>query len=442
MPGKGRRSEQHRRAARRACTSDGRRAALRRAAWAAASARASSSACRGCSRRSRAARSPFAAGAELPRGRVFCEPRLVVEVEFREWTAGGQPAPADVQGPARGQAGGAGRARGRRPRSEPAARARAATAIAARATSRARDGRRPRAEAVEPRQGAVPAGGLHQGRADRVLRGDRAGAARPPGRAAADGHALARRRARRSRSSRSRRPRTAPSGCATVDACPSAAQQADRLHAGRRTCRRSCGWRTWPRSSCTCRWRAREAIERPTALVFDLDPGRAGDDRRVLPRRAAAARHVRAPGPGELRQDVGLEGPAGLCAAERRRRRPTSRPSRSRKAVARAARAAPNRTLVVSRMTKARARRQGADRLEPERRTEDDGVRRTRCAPASARPSRRRSNGTRCALRATPETRQPRVRGRRGARARGRARRPVRAGAVARAGAAVNTTFE
>src|SRR5207237_2567580 len=32
--------------------------------------------------------SPFELG-EQPRGAVFCEPELVAEVEFREWTAGG-----------------------------------------------------------------------------------------------------------------------------------------------------------------------------------------------------------------------------------------------------------------------------------------------------------------------------------------------------------------
>jgi bifunctional non-homologous end joining protein LigD len=33
--------------------------------------------------------SPFAAGERPPRGAMFCEPMLVAEVEFREWTAGG-----------------------------------------------------------------------------------------------------------------------------------------------------------------------------------------------------------------------------------------------------------------------------------------------------------------------------------------------------------------
>jgi bifunctional non-homologous end joining protein LigD len=33
--------------------------------------------------------SPFAAGGEPPRGAIFCEPRLVAEIEFREWTRSG-----------------------------------------------------------------------------------------------------------------------------------------------------------------------------------------------------------------------------------------------------------------------------------------------------------------------------------------------------------------
>ena len=53
--------------------------------------------------------SPFGAGAKPPRGAVFCDPRLVVEVEFANWTAAGHPRSAHVQGAARGQAGGAGR---------------------------------------------------------------------------------------------------------------------------------------------------------------------------------------------------------------------------------------------------------------------------------------------------------------------------------------------
>ena len=59
-------------------------------------------------------RDPFDAGAaSLPREAVFVEPRLVAEVEFREWTAERRDAGAVVQGAARGQVAARGRARGR-----------------------------------------------------------------------------------------------------------------------------------------------------------------------------------------------------------------------------------------------------------------------------------------------------------------------------------------
>ena len=98
----------------------------------------------------------------------------------------------------------------------------------------------------------------------------------------------------------------------------------------------------------------------------------AGDDRRVLPRRGAAARHVRGPGSRVLRQDVGLEGHAGLPPAQQRgdlRADQGLLQGRRRAAGARGARArrrAPDQV---------RARGQGARRLGPERRQQDDGQR-------------------------------------------------------------------
>ena len=115
--------------------------------------------------------SPFTAGERPPRGAVFCEPELVAEIEFSEWTARGQPAPPLLQGPARGQAGARSRARGRarscarrtrmsRTSLRPRAAERAGRAGDPRAAREQGDddGRRPRAEAVEPRQAAVSAG--------------------------------------------------------------------------------------------------------------------------------------------------------------------------------------------------------------------------------------------------------------------------------------------
>ena len=63
------------------------------------------------------------------------------------------------------------------------------------------------------------------------------------------------------------------------------------------------------------------AIERPTAVVFDLDPGAPASIVECCQVAAAAAGHVRAPRPGELREDVRLEGVAGVHTAEHARRR-------------------------------------------------------------------------------------------------------------------------
>ena len=119
---------------------------------------------------------------------------------------GRAPAPPRVPRAARGQ----GRARRwcarTRPRAADAGRRRArpasrpARALGLRASTRAgaaplRPRRRPRAEALQPRQGALPRDRPHQGPADRLLRGRGAGAAAPPRRAPADGDPLAGRRA-------------------------------------------------------------------------------------------------------------------------------------------------------------------------------------------------------------------------------------------------------
>ncbi len=73
---------------------------------------------------------------------------------------------------------------------------------------------------------------------------------------------------------------------------------------------------------------ARRDIETPTMCVFDLDPGPGTsivECADVGARRPPRARRARARG---VRQDLGLEGPAGLRAAEHSRT-PTSRPRRS-----------------------------------------------------------------------------------------------------------------
>ena len=81
-------------------------------ASAAGSATPSSTVSAACSSRCERSASPFTAGERPPRDAIFCEPRLVAEIEFTEWTTGGQRAPSDLQGPTRGQVRRGGRARG------------------------------------------------------------------------------------------------------------------------------------------------------------------------------------------------------------------------------------------------------------------------------------------------------------------------------------------
>ena len=80
----------HRRAARRACARTTARCAMSGAS-APASPRPSSIAWPRCCAPLEREDSPFAPGGpKIPRGAVFAEPELVAEVEFREWTDGGQ----------------------------------------------------------------------------------------------------------------------------------------------------------------------------------------------------------------------------------------------------------------------------------------------------------------------------------------------------------------
>ena len=86
-----------------------------------------------------------------------------------------------------------------------------------------------------------------------------------------------------------------------------------------------------------------EAIDAPDDARVRPRPGRAGDDRRVLPRRPAAAGHVREPRPAELRQDIGVQGAAAVRPAELHGRHLRADQA-VRQSGRRAARAAPNRT--------------------------------------------------------------------------------------------------
>ena len=162
-------------------------------------------------------------------------------------------------------------------------------------------------------------------------------------------------------------------------------------------------------------------------VAFDLDPGAAGDDRRVRRGGAAAARGLRAPRAGGVPEDVGLEGHAGLRAAQHAGdlRRDEARSPRAIAAAARAARP--------------RARGLGDEQGQRARaRSSSTGARTT--------STRRPSPSTRCARWTQPTVSTPLTweevedaagardpddlvfTRRRGARAGGRARRPLRAG--------------
>ena len=165
----------------------GRRAALRRAASAAASATRELDALGGAAaRRSRARPRRSRRRAEAAAAaRIFCEPELVAEVEFREWTADGLLRAAVLRGAARGQAGRRGRARGSR-REQGAGKARRPSPL--RVEQRGARARAPWSTARELTLSNLdkvlyPRRGYDQARGDRVLRADRAGAARRTSRA-------------------------------------------------------------------------------------------------------------------------------------------------------------------------------------------------------------------------------------------------------------------
>ena len=323
---RGRPRRAHRRAARRRRTTSTARCATPGAS-APASASTSSTASPACSRRSSARGSPFAARRRRRRAAPSSASRgSSPRSSSREWTEARQPAPALVQGPARGQAAEqvvrersarCGRA-GRRPTpSATRATAAAVATVPGRARSATVDRRRPQAEALEPRQGALSGGGLHQARGDRLLRGDRAGAAPAPRRSAADGHALPRRRRRQVvlREAVAR----APAGLgADRDASPASASRSTTRSP--RTCRRSCGSPTSPRSSCTCRSRAprrSSARRRSSSTSTPASPATIVECCEVALRLHGMFENL---GPAELREDLGVEGPAGVRAAQRRGR--------------------------------------------------------------------------------------------------------------------------
>ena len=147
-------------------------------------------------------------------------------------------------------------------------------------------------------------------------------------------------------------------------------------------------------------------------------PGPARVDRRLLSRRARAARHVGAARPAVRRQDLGRQGTAPVGTGQRlgcHRRRDEAVRARAR-AAARVARPRPG----ARRHDAQQARRQGLRRLESERPAQDDRLPRTRCGSATAQRCRLPSPGRRSRVRSTPDDEErAHVRSGRGTRARG-----------------------
>ena len=135
---------------------------------------------------------------------------------------------------------------------------------------------------TQPRQGPVPARRVHQGAGDRLLRADRADDAAPHRRSWRDVASMAR-TASRAVVLREALPVASSRVDADVRSGPATAAASSTTAASTRS-RRSRGAPTWPRSRSTRRWPAAADIESPTMVVFDLDPGCAGHDRRVLRR--------------------------------------------------------------------------------------------------------------------------------------------------------------
>ncbi len=153
------------------------------------------------------------------------------------------------------------------------------------------------------------------------------------------------------------------------------------------------GWRSWRRSSCTPRSRWAEEPTRPTVLAFDLDPGAAGRHRRLLPgRRCACASCSATSASSASPRPRARRGCRSTSRSTRRghlRRDQTVR--QSDRPAARKADPRPGRLEDE----KGRTQGQGLRRLVPEPPHAKRRSPSTRCAPASARPSRPRSPGRR-----------------------------------------------
>ena len=172
---------------------------------------------------------------------------------------------------------------------------------------------------------------------------DRAGGAAAPARPAADAQALSERRRASSSSTRSSRPRTGPSGCRRAkigDVDYTLAQDRPTL--------------VWLANLADIELHTSLSLapapERPTMMVFDLDPGAPAGMVECCEVALVLRGLFEQLGLESAGQDLRLEGTAGVRAAEHRGR-PTSRPSPSPGAIAELLEQRMPE-LVVSRMTK------------------------------------------------------------------------------------------
>ena len=347
--------------------------------------------------------SPFAPGGpKIPREAVFAEPELVAEVEFREWTDGGQLRAPSYKGLRDDKPLGARRARGAPTRS-----VRRASAGASCKLSNLD-------KVLYPDVGFTKRDVI-----DYYARIAPGRAAAPPG-PGADAQALPQRRrgAVLLREARAVAPaRLGRDGArrATIDY--SLAEDEPTLVVA--------GQPRRPRAAHVAG--AGRRARAPDARRLRPRPGRAGDRRRVLPRGAsccaacsrASACECFAKTSGSKGMQVYLPLNSEATFAQT-------------KAFAKAVAELLEREepgLVVSRQTKSRARGQGARRLEPERRQQDDGQR--LLAARDAAPDGVDAGHVGRGPRGAGEPEDLTFDAARGAAPRRRARRPVRAGAVA-----------
>ena len=178
---------------------------------------------------------------------------------------------------------------------------------------RGRD-RRPDALAVQSGQGPLPPRGVHQGPGDRLLHADRTGAAAAPAGASADAQALPE-RGRGEVLLREALPVTPAAVGADDGGLVGTQRGRHRLLPLRGPA--DDGLAREPGGSRAAHADGAGAGDGPPDdHRLRSRPGAAGDDRRVLAGRAGAAARVRVLGAGGVPEDVGLEGHAGLSAAE------------------------------------------------------------------------------------------------------------------------------